>query len=220
MNKNAPPYVLGFIAVLCTVFGAGVATVHYATRDLLAANERLQHNRVLCDAFELPVADRSPAAYARAIEASIEVALTGESHGERRVYRRHDDGSGKLGFPFSGMGFWGPIDGFITLDADRETIFRLRFFDHQETPGLGARIEEPWFLDQFDGLPIDWDAPAPRRVLFGATADRDAENRADAITGATQTSNALRDFLNAELERIRAIDIDALSFTPVDKSEI
>ncbi len=222
MNKNSPIYVLGFMAALCAFFGTGVSLVHYATSDLLAANERLNHNRVICDAFDLPVDGQTPADYARAITESLEIAeATGANgNGSRWVYRRHDDDSGQLGFPFSGMGFWGRINGFITLDANRENIIRLRFFDHEETPGLGARIEEPQFLDQFDGLTIDWDAPVPRRVLIGTGHDADAPNRVDAITGATQTSNSLRDFLNTELERIRAIDIDALQFQRIDDTEL
>ena len=219
MNKNSPRYVLGYMTVLCAVFGTGVSVVHYSTRDMLAANERLHHNRVICDAYDLPVAGRAPADYERAMQEHLEVAEADGQATDRRVYRRRDDDSGWIGFPISGMGFWDRIEGFITLDAERARIMRLRFFDHSETPGLGGRIEEPEFLDQFDRLEIAWDAPEPERILIGAGPAREQPNRVDAITGATRTSEAVIDFLNRELERIRAIDIDALEFRPMYESE-
>ncbi len=219
MNRNSPWYVLGYMAALCVVFGTGVSLVHYATRNRLAANERLNHNRVVCDAFNLPVDGRAPADYARAMTNALEIAQAGETGATRDVYRYRVGQTTRYGYPFSGMGFWDRIDGFVTLSDDLRTIQRLRFFDHKETPGLGARIEEPDFLDQFEGLAIDWEAAPSRRVLIGAGLNRDQPNRVDAVTGATQTSSALMDFLNAELERIRAIDLEALTFQPIEPME-
>lgn len=218
MKRNAPMYVMGFMAVLSAVFGSAVSLVHYATRDRLAANEQLNHNRVVCDAFDLPVDGRAPADYARAMSAALETAVVPDENG-RRVYRRHDGPEGRLGFTFSGMGFWDRIQGFMTLSSDRETLMRLRFIDHKETPGLGGRIEEPDFLAQFDRLPIDWNAPPERRIVIGTGPDPGAASRVDAITGATQTSSALMVFLNRELERIRTLEIDALEFKPLDFAE-
>ncbi len=220
MNRNAPGYVLGFMALLCAVFGAGVATVHYATRDMLAANERLNHNRVVCSAFGLPVEGRAPADYARAMEQALVVATVPDGRGgARSVYRRADADPPVVGFTFWGMGFWDRIEGFAVMTADLETLVRLRFLDHKETPGLGARIEEAAFLDQFEGLRPDWTAAPDRRVMIGPAAPTQAGNRVDAVTGATQTSSALMRFLNEELERLRALDWTSLEFEPLPGSE-
>lgn len=220
MNRNSPSYVLGYMAVLCVFFGTGVSLVHYATRDLLAANEQLNNNRVISSAFDLPVDGRAPADYARAITETLEIARSAESGADRDVYRHRDGDTTRYGFPFSGMGFWDRIEGFVTLSEDLQTILRLRFFDHQETPGLGGRIEEPEFLDQFEGLEIDWDAEPSRRVIIGRGLDREQPNQVDAITGATGTSEAVIEFFNAELERIRAIDLDELTFQPIELMEL
>jgi Na+-transporting NADH:ubiquinone oxidoreductase subunit C len=89
------------------------------------------------------------------------------------------------------------------LTADLNEIVNIQFFDHKETPGLGARIEENWFTSQFQGLPIAWEKPEGERVIIGPSPDPNAKNRVDAITGATQTTTALMRFLNQELEKIR-----------------
>ena len=214
MNRNAPGYVLGFMAVLCTVFGLGVSVVHYATRDMQAANERLNHNRAVAAAFRLEVEGRSPADYARAMARNLERVYILDETGERTVYRQIDE-PGRVGFTFSGMGFWDRIDGFLAFESDRQTVAGLRFFDHQETPGLGGRMEEPAFLEQFEGLRIDWDAAADRRIVINGAAAPAAGHRVDAITGATQTSTALMTILNEELERMRALDLDEIEFQPV-----
>lgn len=219
MNKNSPSYVLGYMALLCAVFGIGVSVVHYSTRDMLAANERLHNNRIICEAFDLPVAGRAPSDYQDAITEFLEVAEADNKTADRRVYRRRDGDSGQLGFPVSGMGFWDLIEGFITLDSGRERIMRLRFFEHSETPGLGGRIEEPEFIGQFDSLEIDWDAAPPNRILLGTGTSGDQANRVEAVTGATRTSEAVIEFLNRELEQIRAIDIDKLEFQPIQSPE-
>ena len=213
MNRNAPGYVLGFMAALCVVFGSGVATVHYATRDMLAANEQLNHNRVVCTAFDLPVSGRAAADYVRAMEQALEMATVQDGRGGiRQVYRRVDADAPVLGFTFWGMGFWDRIEGVAVLSADLQTLIRIRFLDHKETPGLGARIEEAAFLDQFEGLRPDWTASPERRVIIGSAAPAQAGNRVDSITGATQTSASLMQLLNEELERIRELDLSELEF--------
>ena len=43
------------------------------------------------------------------------------------------------------------------------------------------------------------------RIVVGASPDPNAKNRVDGITGATQTSMALMNFMNQELELIRTL---------------
>jgi len=51
--------------------------------------------------------------------------------------------------PAYGTGLWGPIWGYIAIDADGNTIFGAYFSHQSETPGLGAKIELPSFSGQF-----------------------------------------------------------------------
>lgn len=208
MNKKSPAYILAFMAVICIVCGTGVAIVNYATQGLLARNAVLHRNRVLCRAFQLEVAGTSAEAYQQAVDANLEAFAIEDGGRQRPAWRQTTPGQESLGFEFSGMGFWDRIIGVIVLSPDLAEVRNVQFLDQKETPGLGARIEESWFTDQFKGLQVDWAAPQDARIVIGAETNPDARNRVDAITGATQTSMALMQFLNDELARIRALEIN------------
>jgi len=209
VNKKSPAYVLSFMAAICLVFGTGIAIVNYSTQGLLARNAALHRNRVLCRAFDLPVDGTSAEAYQAAVDANLSAAEVGTGPGRRMRYTETGPGRDGVGYTFGGMGFWDRIDGIVVLSPDLRTIRNVQFFDQKETPGLGARIEEPWFTKQFQGLEIDWKAPADRRIVVAANPAPNAANEVDAITGATQTSMALMRFLNEELVQIRELDASA-----------
>lgn len=195
MNRNSPAYVLGFIVSLSVVFGTGVALVHYATLPLLERNEALHRNRVLARAFMLQVESRNAQGYKEAVHSSL--TPLPPLPGLRRP--AYTDTRGNVGFEFAGMGFWDEISGILVLSADLEHVVNLTFLDQKETPGLGARIEEESFTGQFRGKQPDWSAPPSRRLVIGQQTGTPPQSRVDAVTGATQTSMALMQFLNKEL---------------------
>ncbi|MGD9612033.1 MAG: FMN-binding protein [Kiritimatiellia bacterium] len=213
MNKKSPAYVLSFMAAICVVFGTGIAVVNYATQGLLAKNAALHRNRVLCRAFQLDVAGTSAEAYQQAVGA----ALRTEDAGGRRVYRCIAPGKESLGFVAGGMGFWDRIEAVVVVSPDLQRILNVQFLDQKETPGLGARIEEPGFTDQFKGLELAWNDPQGQRVLVGANPAPNAPNEVDAITGATQTSMALMRFLNEELDAFRSQYSQPLNPEPLNR---
>lgn len=204
MNRKSPLYVLGFMAAICLVFGSGIAIVNYATQKPLAKNAAKHRNRVLCRAFMLDVRGNSAEAYQAAVETHLTTATVGAATEPRLVYRCTMPGREAIGFLFSGIGFWDRIEGVLVLTPDLRQVLNVQFLDHKETPGLGARIEEPGFTDQFKGLVLAWDNPQGQRLIIGAAPDPQARNRVDGITGATQTTMALMRCLNEELARIRA----------------
>lgn len=205
MNKKSTTYILGFMLIVCTVCGTGVSVVHNTTRDMLEKNKRLHRNRIICQAFLINVENKTPQGYENAIARDVRISVQKSGDRERRVYEFIGKGRRAVGFDFSGMGFWDRIDGIIVLTPDLNEIINIRFFDHKETPGLGARIEETWFTDQFKGRKIAWQKSVEERIIVGPSPERDAQNQVDAITGATQTSMALMRFLNQELEMIRGL---------------
>jgi Na+-transporting NADH:ubiquinone oxidoreductase subunit C len=56
--------------------------------------------------------------------------------------------------PLEGKGLWGPIYGYISLEADMSTIYGVTFDHKGETPGLGAEINTSAFEDMFTGKKI------------------------------------------------------------------
>ena len=56
--------------------------------------------------------------------------------------------------PIDTRGLWGPIYGYMALEADGSTIRGFTVYQHQETPGLGGEIEKEWFQENFVGKKI------------------------------------------------------------------
>lgn len=71
------------------------------------------------------------------------------------VYIRKDgQRDGAYAIPVYGVGLWGPITGYIALDPRAEEIMGVTFFAPKETPGLGAKITEKKFKDDWVGKKI------------------------------------------------------------------
>ena len=87
-----------------------------------------------------------------------------------------------------GPGLWGPIEIMAGLEQDLTTFSGLAIVSQNETPGLGARIEEDWFINQFRGK------RAPFTLVEEGTARADDE--VDSITGATRTTEYFRNLTN------------------------
>jgi Na+-transporting NADH:ubiquinone oxidoreductase subunit C len=207
MKKDSIPYVLGFMLAISVFFGAGVSLVHHGTKDILARNEQLHRNRTIAQAFSLDVVGTNAAAFEQAVKEHIrEWTLPAEQRNWtvfQHIPLQENSAPGDIGFVFQGQGVWDVIRGIIVLTPDLNVVRNLRFLGHSETPGLGGRIEEEWFLTQFQGLSIAWDRPQDSRVIIGTALEPDATNRIDAITGATGTSQALMRMLNEDLHRFR-----------------
>jgi len=45
--------------------------------------------------------------------------------------------------PMHGYGLWSTLYGFLSLDADGQTVQSINFYDQQETPGLGGEVVNP-----------------------------------------------------------------------------
>lgn len=102
---------------------------------------------------------------------------------------RQDDRVRLLILPIAGSGYNGRIEAMLALNGDMQTIAGLTVTRQSETPGLGARIEEPAWQAEFAGTRFADDSGAMRfAVAKGPSA---SEYEVDGITGATRTSNAI-----------------------------
>lgn len=89
--------------------------------------------------------------------------------------------------PMRGNGLWGPISGYIAIAADGNTIVGVNFDHKSETPGLGGEITTEKFQSQFSGKQIRENGQLVP-IEF------------DAITGATKTSNGVKEMIDNTLE--------------------
>lgn len=96
--------------------------------------------------------------------------------------------------PLRGKGLWGPIWGYIALEADGQTIAGATFDHKGETPGLGAEIATDVFQDQFLGKSIFENGNyAPIMVMKGTAS---GDHQVDGISGGTITSVGLEAMLD------------------------
>ena len=110
--------------------------------------------------------------------------------------------NGKTVVPIYGAGLWGPVWGYIAFEEDMKTIAGA-YFDHEsETAGLGAKIkDDPAFQAEFVGEKPDFSGAKVFEIVKGgspkeADGSETIDNKIDAITGATMTSNGLADAIN------------------------
>ena len=89
--------------------------------------------------------------------------------------------------PMQGKGLWGPIWGYIAIAPDGKTVLGANFDHKSETPGLGGEITTEKFQSQFKGKQIS-DEGKYVPIEF------------DAITGATKTSNGVREMIDNTMQ--------------------
>ena len=104
---------------------------------------------------------------------------------------------GRTVVPIYGAGLWGPIWGYMSFETDLKTIGGA-YFDHEsETAGLGARIkDDPSFQAEFVGEVADFSSENVFDIVKGgapkeADGKSAVDNKIDAISGATMTSQGL-----------------------------
>lgn len=100
--------------------------------------------------------------------------------------------------PVHGSGYQSTLRGFLALQGDASTVVALRFYEQADTPGMGARIQDPSWEALWPGKRVYDDNGALRlgvargRVSPGSV---DAEHMVDGISGATRTSQGVHGLL-------------------------
>jgi Na+-transporting NADH:ubiquinone oxidoreductase subunit C len=121
---------------------------------------------------------------------------------ERRypVFEAQIDGKSKYIFCMWGAGLWGPIWGYMALDADKNTVYGVSFGHEGETPGLGAEIEMPTFGQKFVGKKFfnpEGKFTSIAVVKTGKTAQ--GQDYVDGISGGTITSQSVDAMLKSSI---------------------
>ncbi len=207
-----------FMMVIAALYGAGVTGLHMSSIQTVKQNKRFLEQRALVELFGLgDIAALSKKEIAGIVETQIDRSetLTDPQTGRQvPLLKAYADKTQSTlvayGFPFSGIGFWAGITGYIAVDAGLQKTVGLKVISQAETPGLGARIEEPFFVKPFnDGLDISQPAPDKSYLYMGTAGGKPEPGTPqygrtfDAITGATQTSLAMERMLNAAVAEFR-----------------
>jgi Na+-transporting NADH:ubiquinone oxidoreductase subunit C len=119
------------------------------------------------------------------------------------LYVCNVEGETKYVIPVYGMGLWGSLWGYISINSDGKTVFGAYFSHQSETAGVGALIAEEKFQSQFkDKVAFGDNGEVLLSVVkIGKKVEGlPTDSRCDAITGATLTSNGVDSMIKSSLK--------------------
>ncbi|MEM7237809.1 MAG: NADH:ubiquinone reductase (Na(+)-transporting) subunit C, partial [Pseudomonadota bacterium] len=102
----------------------------------------------------------------------------------------------KVILPLHGYGLWSTLYGFIALEENGNDIYGLQFYEHAETPGLGAEVDNPRWKTLWNGKKLA-DANGELQISVSKAApSAGAEYHIDALAGATLTTVGVHNLVN------------------------
>ncbi len=142
------------------------------------------------DNFDIKRAAADPV-YGKAVPADKDIAKIIRMPRYMVVYIvKEDNQMDKIVLPVYGKGLWSTMYGFMALDKDLKTVKGFTFYDHAETPGLGAEIDNPrWKNSWKEKQAFDEKGNVKIEVIKGQvdTSRPEAKYQIDGISGATLT---------------------------------
>ena len=227
INKQSNVYTIVYITVMVIVVGAALALTAMSLKDKQTENAQadkmkqiLMSVRIASDrasvvddyhryiTYTLVVneqGDTIEGADAFALNVAVEAKKPAAARALPVYVCTLPDAGVKYIIPLAGMGLWGPIWGYVSLDDDCTTVYGA-FFDHQgETPGLGAEITKPAFTDQFRGKQMFKDDQfVPVTVVKKGQVPQGNQDYVDGISGGTITSKGVAAMLDDCLSPYKA----------------
>lgn len=223
MKTNSNSYTIIYSVIIVVIVAFLLAFVSQTLKPMQDANVALDKKKQILNSLnirdlndaqadakykEVVVADR-------VIDEKGKVLLPGTTGGENAGFKldSKDYKEGKLALyicrvngetkyviPVYGMGLWGPISGYIALNADKSTVYGVYFNHESETAGLGAEIKDnkAW-QEKFQGKKLFKNGDDKAIALSVEKKVEDPTTQVDAVTGATLTSNGVRDMLHEAL---------------------
>ncbi len=212
IDKQSNLYTIIYIVVLVVLTGSALAYTSMSLKDRQQENIACDKMRQILASLHVAVEkDSVVARFGECITDSYIVNAAGERlegdafavsvaaqaklpDAERQlpVYVATVPGAGiKYVLPVYGAGLWGPIWGYVALNADGATVYGA-YFDHQgETPGLGAEIAKPQFCNQFEGKSMWYDGHLSPVAVVKKGQKHSGGDYVDGVSGGTITSKGV-----------------------------
>lgn len=223
MKTNSNSYTIIYSVIIVVIVAFLLAFVFQALKPMQDANVALDKKKQILNSLNIRELNdaQTDAKYKevivadRVIDEKGKVLLPGTTGGENAGFKLEskDYKEGKLALyicrvngetkyvvPVYGMGLWGPISGYIALNADKSTVYGVYFNHESETAGLGAEIKDnkAW-QEKFQGKKLFKNGDDKAIALSVEKKVEDPTTQVDAVTGATLTSNGVRDMLHEAL---------------------
>ena len=109
-----------------------------------------------------------------------------------------DDKINTLILPVRGYGLWGILYGYLAIKSDFNTVAGLEFYEHKETPGLGAEIDNPKWKALWKGKKIyQENGEVSLKVIKGnvLASSNNVNYEVDGLSGATLTCNGVTNLI-------------------------
>lgn len=192
-KKTINPIV--FMLVLSAVLVFILAFINKVTTPIIEFNSEIELKDKILYVFDIPVDSEDPEDINRVFNENVET----EDYEDTQYFIYKENGEiQSYAVPFEGPGLWGKITGYLGVTKDFTEATGIEFIEQDETPGLGGRISEPPYKEQFRG--IDISEPQDGEYIINKPAPG---GNVDAIAGATQTSNFVTDMVNKDLKQFK-----------------
>lgn len=219
MNTNKNSYTLIYAAVMVVIVALTLAFVSSALKDKQTANVRIDKKKQILSSLLIDTKDQNvDELYAKYVVEELVINSNAEIINNTKIkafdieikkelsksldkrnlpiYVANLDGEPKYIITLYGAGLWGPIWGYIALNADKNTIYGVYFSHASETPGLGAEISLPAFQNEFIGKHILNDKKEFVSIaVMKLGQNSDTQEQVDAISGGTITSKGVEAML-------------------------
>lgn len=190
--RETRTYPVVFMIIITIIFIGILATFYQLSFAKVQKYREMQLKKMVMSVFELPIQN---------VEKDFSKYIITREMEDLMYYESRTD-SILLGycFPISGSGLWGTIHALLAVTPDFKKVINIEIVDQNETPGLGGRITESWFKDQFKGKTLINNNVLNNFVLIPEN-ETAKDNEINQITGATASSKALVDMIYKDVEK-------------------
>lgn len=222
MNKQGNTYTILYASIMVVVVATLLAVISVVLKPMQLKNIEIDKKKQILTSVNLDAtSDNAEELYkqyiieeyvvdakgakvegAKAFDINVaaEVKKPAESRQLPVFVAKLEDGETKYILPVYGAGLWGPIWGYIAVNADGNTIYGAYFAHQGETPGLGAEIENDKFCSQFSDKHLFVGGEMkPVAVMKVGQKPKNGAEYVDAVSGGTITSKGVHDMLENSL---------------------
>ena len=210
MKTNSNTYTVIYSAIMVVIVAFLLAFVSQALKSRQEANVALDIKKQILNSLNLRGLSDADA------EAKYQEVVKEEKDIDGlKVYECKINGQDIVVAYLKGMGLWGGISGYISIDNEGK-VYGAYFNHDSETAGLGAEIKDSQaWQEKFIGKNI-WDEEG-NVVLSVVKKVEDPNTQVDCVTGATLTSNGVDAMIKDGMKNVKNYAIGRLMESIISK---
>ncbi|ABS60485.1 FMN-binding protein [Fervidobacterium nodosum] len=195
-DRESKVYTVVFTLIITFVFVFVLSWLNTVTSSMVKKNQEIFKIKAVLNAMEIGYTTNDEAI------SKFKDTVTTEKKDGYELFKANVNGKEVYAIVFNGSGLWGNISGVLAVNSDVSEIVGIDFISQSETPGLGGRIEESWFKNQFRGEKV-----VNNGIIVSTTKAPDSKEDGvvDAITGATLTSKSIEKIIQTYIPILKKL---------------